>query len=79
MELLAEIDHPGVMVHLDSYHMNIEENSAAEAVQACGDKLRYVSRKKHLLSVRLQENDLSFNCRRPFKCVSFPFLCRLTN
>ncbi|GAQ77611.1 Xylose isomerase [Klebsormidium nitens] len=42
MELLSEIDHPGVMVHLDSYHMNIEENSAAEAVQTCGDKLRYV-------------------------------------
>lgn len=43
MGLLAEVDHPGVMVHLDSYHMNIEENSAGEAVQACGDKLGYVS------------------------------------
>jgi D-psicose/D-tagatose/L-ribulose 3-epimerase len=43
MGLLAEIDHPGVMVHLDSYHMNIEENSASEAVQACGEKLGYVS------------------------------------
>jgi sugar phosphate isomerase/epimerase len=43
MGLLAEIDHPGVMVHLDSYHMNIEENSARKAVQVCGDKLGYVS------------------------------------
>lgn len=28
-----------VKVHLDSYHMNIEENSMHEAVATCGESL----------------------------------------
>jgi D-psicose/D-tagatose/L-ribulose 3-epimerase len=39
MELLADVDRPGVVLHLDSYHANIEELSMAAAVEACGDKL----------------------------------------
>ena len=34
MELLAEIDRPAMCVHLDSYHMNIEELSMESAVEA---------------------------------------------
>ncbi len=39
MALLADIDRPNVKVHLDTYHMNIEEASMASAVRTCGDKL----------------------------------------
>lgn len=39
MELLADIDEPSLRVHLDSYHMNIEENSMGAAVKTCGKKL----------------------------------------
>jgi D-psicose/D-tagatose/L-ribulose 3-epimerase len=39
MELLADINRSNVFVHLDSYHMNIEENSMREAVNVCGDSL----------------------------------------
>lgn len=39
MELLADIDRPNVAVHLDTYHMNIEERSMQDAIAACGDKL----------------------------------------
>ena len=39
MEMVADVGAPNVVVHLDSYHMNIEEDSMAKAVDACGDKL----------------------------------------
>lgn len=43
-EMLAHIDHTGadIGVHLDSYHMNIEENGLVEPVELCGSRLRYV-------------------------------------
>jgi hydroxypyruvate isomerase len=32
MELIeAEVQHPNVFVHLDSYHMNIEENRCVQS------------------------------------------------
>ena len=42
LALLAEIDEPGLGVHLDTYHMNIEEDDMASPVRLCGDKLVYV-------------------------------------
>ncbi|PJE94430.1 epimerase [Streptomyces carminius] len=43
LEILDEIDRPDTcVVHLDTYHMNIEENGMTEPVLACGDRLGYV-------------------------------------
>lgn len=42
MDLLADINRDNVVVHLDSYHMNIEEFSMESAVRTCGEKLGYV-------------------------------------
>lgn len=42
MGMLADINRDNVLVHLDTYHMNIEEVSMAAAVATCGDKLGYV-------------------------------------
>lgn len=42
LDYLTELDHPNVGVHLDSYHMNIEEADMVEPVLACADKLSYV-------------------------------------
>lgn len=42
VELVEEIGHRNVVIHLDSYHMNIEEGSLADAVAVCGDRLGYV-------------------------------------
>ena len=42
MELVKEVDHPNIVIHLDSYHMNIEEGSLSAAVETCGDLLGYV-------------------------------------
>lgn len=39
MEMLADINEPNVVVHLDTYHMNIEETCMADAVATCGDRL----------------------------------------
>jgi D-psicose/D-tagatose/L-ribulose 3-epimerase len=39
---LDDLDHPNVGVHLDSYHMNIEESDLVGPVLACGDRLSYV-------------------------------------
>ncbi|KAF6263003.1 xylose isomerase domain-containing protein [Scenedesmus sp. NREL 46B-D3] len=44
MELIeGKVQHPNVYVHLDSYHMNIEESSLEAAVRLCGkDRLGYI-------------------------------------
>jgi len=44
LDYIADIDRPNVFVHLDTYHMNIEENSLSEAVHAAAaaGKLGYV-------------------------------------
>ncbi len=42
LALIGEIDEPNVGVHLDTYHMNIEEDDMASPVRLCGDKLVYV-------------------------------------
>mmetsp|Transcript_15183 Transcript_15183/g.45782 ORF Transcript_15183/g.45782 Transcript_15183/m.45782 type:complete len:358 (+) Transcript_15183:125-1198(+) len=42
MDLVGDVGAPNVVVHLDSYHVNIEERSMEAAVAVCGDKLRYI-------------------------------------
>jgi D-psicose/D-tagatose/L-ribulose 3-epimerase len=42
MEYIAEVGAPNVVVHLDSYHMNIEEANFRDPVFDCGDRLGYV-------------------------------------
>ena len=42
MAFVNDVDEPNVKVHLDTYHMNIEESSLEAAVVLCGDRLGYV-------------------------------------
>ncbi|MCD7736417.1 MAG: sugar phosphate isomerase/epimerase [Lachnospiraceae bacterium] len=42
MELIRLADRPNLKVHLDTFHMNIEEADFAEAIESCGEKLAYM-------------------------------------
>jgi D-psicose/D-tagatose/L-ribulose 3-epimerase len=42
MEFLEEVGSDNLYVHLDTYHMNIEESGLFEPVVRCGDRLGYV-------------------------------------
>jgi D-psicose/D-tagatose/L-ribulose 3-epimerase len=42
LEMLDKVNAPNVKVHLDTYHMNIEEANFIEPVLACGERLGYV-------------------------------------
>jgi D-psicose/D-tagatose/L-ribulose 3-epimerase len=42
IEYIGEVGAPNVVVHLDSYHMNIEEADFHDPVFECGDRLGYV-------------------------------------
>lgn len=42
LQFLDEVDRPNVGVHLDTYHMNIEESDMAQPVEDCIDRLVYV-------------------------------------
>jgi D-psicose/D-tagatose/L-ribulose 3-epimerase len=42
LELIDEIGADNLKVHLDSYHMNIEEANFTTPILACGDRLGYV-------------------------------------
>ena len=42
LEMLDRIDAPNVVIHLDTYHMNIEESDFMQPVLACGKRLGYV-------------------------------------
>ena len=39
---IDDVGHDNVVVHLDTYHMNIEEQDFVRPVMACGDRLGYV-------------------------------------
>ncbi|GER84526.1 epimerase [Thermogemmatispora aurantia] len=42
LSLIEEIGAPNLVVHLDTYHMNIEEENFVKPVVACGKRLGYV-------------------------------------
>jgi D-psicose/D-tagatose/L-ribulose 3-epimerase len=42
LDLIARIDEPNVFLHLDTYHMNIEERGFAAPIVAAGHHLRYI-------------------------------------
>jgi D-psicose/D-tagatose/L-ribulose 3-epimerase len=48
VRLIERIGEPNVMVHLDTYHMNIEEKGFAHGIRRAGRHLRYI---------HLSEND----------------------
>lgn len=39
MKMIDEIGSPMLKIHLDTFHMNIEEKSSADAIRAAGDNL----------------------------------------
>ena len=41
-EMLGRIDEANVFVHLDTYHMNIEEKGFYEPIVAAGNRMRYI-------------------------------------
>ena len=42
LAFLDEVNRPNAFIHLDTYHMNIEEDGLEKSVLAAGDKLGYV-------------------------------------
>ncbi len=42
LQIISDIGETNVVVHMDTYHMNIEETDFRTPVLACGDKLGYV-------------------------------------
>jgi D-psicose/D-tagatose/L-ribulose 3-epimerase len=42
MALIERIDEPNLTVHLDTYHMNIEEKGLGHAIRAAGDRCAYI-------------------------------------
>jgi D-psicose/D-tagatose/L-ribulose 3-epimerase len=42
LAFITDVDRPNVYVHLDTYHMNIEEPDMVSPVLRCGDRLGYV-------------------------------------
>ncbi len=41
-KLVEEINHPNVRIHLDTYHLNIEEESFYEAIKTAGEYLYHL-------------------------------------
>lgn len=42
LAFLDEVNRPNAYIHLDTYHMNIEEDGMEKSVLAAGDKLGFV-------------------------------------
>ncbi len=42
LEIVNRIDEPNAFVHLDTYHMNIEEKGFFKPIVATGSKMRYI-------------------------------------
>lgn len=41
VEMIERVNHPALKIHLDSFHMNIEERSFADAIQMAGPHLAH--------------------------------------
>jgi D-psicose/D-tagatose/L-ribulose 3-epimerase len=41
LRFVEDVGMPNVKVHLDTFHMNIEEDDMSAAIRACGDRLGY--------------------------------------
>jgi D-psicose/D-tagatose/L-ribulose 3-epimerase len=41
IEVLDRVDHPACQAHLDTFHMNIEEQSLGDAIRTVGLRLRH--------------------------------------
>ena len=41
-EMLSRIDEPNMFVHLDTYHMNIEEKGFYDPIVATGERMQYI-------------------------------------
>jgi D-psicose/D-tagatose/L-ribulose 3-epimerase len=39
LTFLKQVDHPSIKLHLDTYHMNMEEDHIADAIRLAGDQL----------------------------------------
>ncbi|NMC30636.1 MAG: sugar phosphate isomerase/epimerase [Pelolinea sp.] len=42
LEFLHEVNHSSIKLHLDTFHMNIEEDDIAGAIQLAGDQLGHI-------------------------------------
>lgn len=42
VDIIERIGADNIFMHLDTYHMNIEEKGAANGILACGDHLKYI-------------------------------------
>lgn len=42
LQLIADVDEPNIVVHLDTFHMNVEEQDLYHAVRLAGDRLGYI-------------------------------------
>jgi D-psicose/D-tagatose/L-ribulose 3-epimerase len=42
VRLIERIGEPNVMIHLDTYHMNIEEKGFSHGIRSAGEHLRYI-------------------------------------
>lgn len=42
VRLIERVGEPALMIHLDTYHMNIEEKGFASGIRAAGEHLRYI-------------------------------------
>ena len=42
LEMIEMVNADNLKVHLDTFHMNIEESSFSEAILSCGDKLAHM-------------------------------------
>ncbi len=42
VKLIDDVDHPNVKIHLDTFHMNIEEKNLHDAIRNTGDRLAHM-------------------------------------
>jgi D-psicose/D-tagatose/L-ribulose 3-epimerase len=61
LELVEEVGAPNLVVHLDAYHMNIEEANLADPVRMCAERLGYV---------HIGESHRGYLAREPLPSVS---------
>jgi sugar phosphate isomerase/epimerase len=82
-DFIDKYDIPNTYVHLDTFHMNIEEENIAETIRYCGDKTGYIhfadSNRRYpgaghldFASVIKALDDINFNGYVSVECLPWP-------
>src|SRR5438093_797110 len=79
LKMVRDVGSPALKVHLDTFHMNIEEKSQAASCTACSARPTGSWSPAPILAARLRSSKSPPRRNRPCRCTSIPAKTKLSS